>query len=233
MNIVEHVPAPNALIEILEEYEEDLPNVTLVSFETELTRQPEVLGMWIPALGWIRIFLNSCINKSLSVAMKGFTWPAAVWFTLLYATMHELYHAGQSRDGRMPLTLNPNSPDGQYLEREANEWAMEEIIKQSDDWGVPKISEMGWVGSKLAEAMNVIFNADPNMVQEMLAFDGKNAAGLAAHLLTMMEHDPESYDRWLKQANERNGQLADGAYLTFKEGTMLLENDLSKGVIYA
>ena len=230
MNIVEYVEAPAKIKELAAILADECPNVVLVTFEGSREGHPKDLGAWVPELGWIRIFLGSCLANASDMMSFGFSFLASVWINAMMAVIHEFRHARQFFEE--PSLLGCSQEIKEVYEKEAWATGIEEIAKLSGTYGVPRIEQMGWMGKEISEMLNSIFASRPQVVMEILEMNGEQIAGRADIMFHVFSGDLGDSERWLKQVDEevigmrKNGKC----YLTYEEGTKLLETVLPQEV---
>jgi hypothetical protein len=176
MQIYVKYQPPARVIEFVQELFQDA-DVDSVSFfrlhpdDHEHITNPQhdfITGQFDPKTKEVEIYLEGCLRNRLFLD-QGFLWPAASWLMVMRTIFHEYWHAKQLQ--RDSLLVNAYPELIASLDEEADNVAMESLLEWCKDEPMPKLSEMGWMGSRLQEAVNALYYKLPRIIEEFEDFE--------------------------------------------------------------
>jgi hypothetical protein len=188
MNIIQREKAPPALIGIIEDAYEGIPNIKSVvigaSMPWLVRGTNRALGGYDPQTGVIFIDMENCA-RCIEWMAKGCMYIPNVWINLMYTVHHELIHACQVLDDPELATIHPTP---QEKEDEANEMALSAVWSWFERGGIiPPLEEMEYVGQYIAKVLNVAFSLDPDMVLQEI--EAVKTGGVAKVESVLASHD--------------------------------------------
>lgn len=155
---------PRELVKAIEE--ECSPIETIKSILIDANNEDIIEGQvagFDPDAGEIIIDLAKCCEFK-KFTDKGMMVIPSMWFNMLYALYHESAHARQLEEDPELIKVD-HLPE--IKEHAADLEAMDKLSKWSEKGTIPKIDEMGWVGEKIKELINM-FYFDTHMRNDLL-----------------------------------------------------------------
>jgi hypothetical protein len=175
MNILQHVIAPQPLLElIIAEYESisTIERVILVGGTDQLEGR---LGEYVPETKAVIIDLKACMENQQWM-QKGMAFVPNVWTNIVHTVFHESIHAEQYES----LGEDMHQMPMEELERDADIRALEKSIDYfHDNPKTPDLKELGWVGEQLRALFNGVYAQAPDMVGQEMDLLGTEAGGFA------------------------------------------------------
>jgi len=167
---------PRELIRVIQEEYSPIETIKSVLIDANNKNLSEkAIAGFCPDTGDVIIDLAKCIEFKKFVNMGMMVIPS-MWFSMLFAVYHESAHARQLEENPELIKLDILP---EIKEHAADLEAMDKIYKWAEKGTIPKLNEMGWVGEKIKELINMFYfdeNMRNELLEEVFAIEANGAA---------------------------------------------------------
>jgi len=106
------------------------------------------------------------ILKAPMLRNRGMMFLPSFWYNLLWVYFHELCHADQfMKDPSIIKYFNSELPI--RYEKEANEFAADNIFNWLRSNKIPPITKLGWIGKRIEDYVNKFYSLNPRVADEL------------------------------------------------------------------
>jgi len=191
VQIVDDVGAPPELIRIAHKAARECTKVKKIIFSAFIKELSGDLGAYDPENETIIIDMGACVTKKAWMS-RGIMYIPNVWFNLVFAFFHEMAHAFQLEENPALIKLWPLPL--QY-EEEADQIAEDSLLAWTKDNTVPKLNDLGWVGTQIKAMFNKLYVQLPDTVNEEMEVEGTEAVANALHAMLTTGSMEDGEDR--------------------------------------
>jgi hypothetical protein len=173
---------PDQIVAAIEEGCEEL-KVSLITdaFFTNSNSESKSVGGLDPEDGILYINLQNALHDT-KFMKKGALYVPSVFFNLLHAVFHDIFHANQIEHSTK-LKEMPIVPE--ELDIWANQYAAERCLIWVNENKLPSIEEMGWCGEKIIELIsNLYYKHTDHITKELEGIE----VGAAAELNDLFQY---------------------------------------------
>ena len=229
VQIVDDVGAPPELIRIAYKAARECTKVKKIIFSTFIKELSGDLGAYDPENETITIDMGSCVVKKAWMT-RGILYIPNVWFNLLFTFFHETAHAFQLEEDPGIIVLDTLP---QEYEDEANQIAEDSLLEWAKGNTIPKLNELGWVGTQIKSMLNKLYVQLPDAVNEEMEVEGTEAVANALHAMLTIEDTEDAGSRKKVLASIDQGDIgvkvAGKRYLTAYEAINTIQEGHYQG----
>ncbi len=185
MEIIQHVEAPDGLVQLIEDHYETITAVDKVLLIGgtplgDVSVLQNKMGVFVPETKFVVIDLKVCMENQQWMD-KGMTYIANVWCNIIHTVFHEGAHARQMMDGLIELDKATWDLQMEILDPEADVEALELTIDWfSEHQNIPSLRNFGWVGQQIKVLFNNLYSEAPDFINQEMEVWGAGMLALVA-----------------------------------------------------